>query len=325
MSRKYFIAATRHFVLDYCGACSYRVQSQAGGVRTQPEGGFGKKMIEKKLAILGSGNMGEALVSGLTVSGSAAAENIICTDVREERLAQMSERYGVRTTTSNIDAVSQSEVLIYAVKPQLMAEVLKETAERLDMSKLVISIAAGVPLRAIESLLGKPLRLIRVMPNIAASVKESATAVAAGNHAGKEDVELAMVIFNSVGKAVFLRENYLMDAITGLSGSGPAYIFIIVDALADAGVKMGLSRGDAQFLAIQTVLGSAKLLMETREHPGQLKDKVTSPGGTAIAGLHTLEKGGLRTTLINAVEAATLRSRELGEVMIRNFTEANHT
>lgn len=282
-------------------------------------------MIDKKLAILGSGNMGEALVGGLTASGSAAAGNIICTDVREERLAQMSERYGVRTTTSNIDAVSQSEVLIYAVKPQLMAEVLKETAEQLDMSKLIISIAAGVPLRAIESLLGKQLRLIRVMPNIAASVKESATAVAAGKHAGQEDVELAMVIFNSVGKAVFLRENYLMDAITGLSGSGPAYIFIIVDALADAGVKMGLSRSDAQFLAIQTVLGSAKLLMETREHPGQLKDKVTSPGGTAIAGLHTLEKGGLRTTLINAVEAATLRSKELGEVMIRHFTEANHS
>jgi pyrroline-5-carboxylate reductase len=268
--------------------------------------------------------MGEALVSGLVQSGSAGPANIICTDVREERLEELRTRYGVRTTHSNAEAVAQSEVVIYAVKPQLMAEVLKETADQLDMSKLVISIAAGVPLRAIESLLQKQLRLIRVMPNIAASVKESATALSAGKHAQKEDVELALAIFNSVGKTVFLRENYLMDAITGLSGSGPAYIFIIVDALADAGVKMGLSRKDAQYLAAQTVLGSAKMLMETGEHPGQLKDRVTSPGGTAIAGIHTLEKGGLRTTLINAVEAATQRSKELGEMMIKYFAESNN-
>jgi len=281
-------------------------------------------LIDRKLCFLGSGNMGEALVSGLVQSGSAKPEDIICTDVREERLEELRGRYGVRTMSSNVEAVAASEVVIYAVKPQLMAEVLKETADQLDMSKVVISIAAGVPLRAIESLLHKELRLIRVMPNIAASVKESATALSAGKHAKKEDVELAMAIFNSVGKAVFLRENYLMDAITGLSGSGPAYIFIIVDALADAGVKMGLSRKDAQFLAAQTVLGAAKMLIETREHPGQLKDRVTSPGGTAIAGIHTLEKGGLRTTLINAVEAATQRSKELGEMMIKYFADANN-
>ena len=281
-------------------------------------------LIDRKLCFLGSGNMGEALVSGLVQSGSAKPEDIICTDVREERLEELRGRYGVGTMSSNVEAVAASEVVIYAVKPQLMAEVLKETADQLDLSKLVISIAAGVPLRAIESLLHKELRLIRVMPNIAASVKESATALSAGKHAKKEDVELALAIFNSVGKTVFLRENYLMDAITGLSGSGPAYIFIIVDALADAGVKMGLSRKDAQYLAAQTVLGSAKMLMETREHPGQLKDRVTSPGGTAIAGIHTLEKGGLRTTLINAVEAATQRSKELGEMMIKYFADANN-
>jgi pyrroline-5-carboxylate reductase len=279
----------------------------------------------KKLCFLGCGNMGEALVSGLVHSGSARPADIICTDIREERLEELRGRYGVRTGADNAQAVSQSEIIIYAVKPQLMAEVLKETSDQLDLSKLVISIAAGVPLRAIESLLHKELRLIRVMPNIAALVKESATALSAGKHARKEDVELAMAIFNSVGKAVFLRENYLMDAITGLSGSGPAYIFIIVDALADAGVKMGLSRKDAQYLAAQTVLGAAKMLMETREHPGQLKDRVTSPGGTAIAGIHTLEKGGLRTTLINAVEAATQRSKELGELMIKYFADANNS
>ena len=161
------------------------------------------------------------------------------------------------------------------------------------------------------------------MPNIAAAVKEAASALAAGEHATKEDIELAMEIFNSIGKSVFIKENYLMDAITGLSGSGPAYIFLIVDALADAGVKMGLARREALFLATQTVLGAAKLLMETQEHPGQLKDKVTSPGGTAIAGLATLESGGLRTTLINAVEVATNRSKELSEMMIKNFSENN--
>jgi pyrroline-5-carboxylate reductase len=204
-----------------------------------------------------------------------------------------------------------------------MAAVLKETAPKLDMSKLVISIAAGVPLAAIESSLHKDLRLIRVMPNIAAAVKEAASALTAGEHATKEDVELTLEIFNSIGKCIYLKENYLMDAVTGLSGSGPAYIFLIVDALADAGVKMGLSRQEALFLSIQTVLGAARLLMETREHPSQLKDKVTSPGGTAIAGLASLESGGLRTTLINAVEVATHRSMELGEMMIKNFAEGN--
>jgi pyrroline-5-carboxylate reductase len=273
----------------------------------------------KKIGFIGSGNMGEALISGLISSGSAPAENIICSDLREEKLQAIAKAYGVKTTTDNLEVVRQSDILIYAIKPQIMASVLKETAELLDMSKLVISIAAGVPLAAIESCLHKDLRLIRVMPNVAVSVKEGAAAIAAGAHARKEDIKLAMDIFNSVGRCIFLKENELMDAITGLSGSGPAYIFLIVDALADAGVKMGLSRQDSLFLSSQTILGAAKLLLETKAHPGQLKDMVTSPGGTAIAGLHTLEKGGLRTTLINAVEAATLRSKELGSMMIENF------
>jgi pyrroline-5-carboxylate reductase len=274
----------------------------------------------KKICIIGTGNMGEALVSGLVGSGSSGPEKIICTDVRESTLKAIEKKYGVQTTTSNLEAVQKSDIVIYAVKPQIMAAVIKETVEKLDMSKLVISIAAGVPMAALESCLNKELRLIRAMPNIAAAVKEAATAVAAGKHASEEDVEMAMSIFDSIGKTVFIKENYLMDAITGLSGSGPAYIFLIVEALADAGVKVGLSRQEAVFLSAQTVLGAAKMLMETKEHPGQLRDRVTSPGGTAIAGLATLEKGGLRTTLINAVEVATNRSRELGEMMIKNFS-----
>ena len=277
----------------------------------------------KIIAIIGTGNMGDALVSGLIGSKSSKPKNIICSDVRRDKLEQIKSRYKVRTTSNNLKAVSEADIVIYAVKPQLMAAVLIETSSKLNMSKLVISIAAGVTLAAMESCIEKNMRLIRVMPNIAAAVKEAATAIAAGEHATQEDIKLAMEIFNSIGKCIFLKENYLMDAITGLSGSGPAYIFLIVDALADAGVKMGLSRQESLFLAAQTVLGSAKLLIETREHPGQLKDKVTSPGGTAIAGLATLESGGLRTTLINAVEAATTRSKELGDMMTKNFIEAN--
>jgi len=275
---------------------------------------------DKKISIIGTGNMGEALVSGLISSESADPQNIMCTDVREDQLESVKEKYKVATTINNVEAIEASEIIIYAVKPQIIASVLRETASGLDMSKLVISIAAGVPLAAIESLLDKKLRLIRVMPNIAAFVKESATVVAAGENASQEDIKLAMAIFDSMGKTIFLKENILMDAITGLSGSGPAYIFLIVEALADAGVKVGLSRQDALFLSTQTVLGAAKLLLETQEHPGKLKDMVTSPGGTAIAGIHTLEKGGLRTTLINAVEVATQRSKELGEIMTKNFS-----
>jgi pyrroline-5-carboxylate reductase len=274
----------------------------------------------KKIGIIGSGNMGEALISGLVSSGSIPAESIICSDVREERLEFIKDTYGIVTTTDNLEVVAASDIIIYSVKPQIMAAVLRQTADSLDMSKLIISVAAGVPMTAIESCLNKDLRLIRVMPNVAVAVKEGASAVAAGAHARKEDIQLAMAIFNSVGASVFLKENYLMDAVTGLSGSGPAYLFLIVDALADAGVKVGLSRRNALALSIQTVLGSAKMLLETKAHPGELKDMVTSPGGTAIAGLHTLEKGGLRTTLINAVEAATIRSQELGEIMIKNFS-----
>lgn len=274
----------------------------------------------KKISIIGTGNMGEALLSGLISSESSYPKNIICTDIRENRLTSIQEKYGVHTTTDNTKAVEASEIIIYAVKPQIIASVLRETASCLDMSKLIISIAAGVPLAAIESCLNKKLRLIRVMPNIAAFVKESASVIAAGEHATEEDIKLSLAIFDSMGRSIFLKENILMDAITGLSGSGPAYIFLIVDALADAGVKVGLSREDALFLSSQTVLGAAKLLIETKEHPGRLKDMVTSPGGTAIAGIHTLEKGGLRTTLINAVEVATKRSKELGEMMIKNFS-----
>jgi len=278
---------------------------------------------DKKIGFIGSGNMGEALISGLIFSKAAKPENIICSDIAEDLLEEIQTKYKVSTTTDNIEVAKKSEIVIYATKPQILGLVLKETAPALDQSKLIISIAAGVPLAAIAAGLQKKLRLIRVMPNICAFVKESATAIAAGEYASKEDVALARAIFDSVGITVFIQENILMDAFTGLSGSGPAYIFTIVDAMADAGVKMGLSRKDSLLLSTQTILGSAKLLLESKEHPGQLKDRVASPGGTAIAGIHTLEQGGLRTTLMNAVESASKRSKELGEMMVKDFIENN--
>ncbi|MCG8689515.1 MAG: pyrroline-5-carboxylate reductase [Desulfobacterales bacterium] len=276
---------------------------------------------DKKIGFIGSGNMGEALVSGLVLSKAAKPGNIICSDIDIDILEEVREKYGINITTNNIEVCEQSDIIVYATKPQILGAVLKETAPALDKTKLVISIAAGVPLAAIAAGLDKELRLIRSMPNICAFVKESATAIAAGEFVQEGDVELARAIFDSVGETVFIQENVLMDAFTGLSGSGPAYIFTIVDALADAGVKMGLSRKDSLFLSTQTVLGAARLLLDSKEHPGQLKDRVASPGGTAIAGIHTLEQGGLRTTLINAVESASKRSKELGDMMVKDFIE----
>lgn len=273
----------------------------------------------RQVGLVGTGNMGEALIKGLLHGHLCRPEQILCSDVRLEKLRMIREQYGVKGTSHNIEVVKQSDIIILAVKPQIMKPVIDEIAKYLDFSKLIISIAAGVPLEAIESCAKKELKLIRVMSNICVSVREGISAIAAGKHALKEDLMLAKTIFDSVGKSLFIEE-YLLDAVTGLSGSGPAYIFLIIDALSDAGVKVGLSRDDAIILASQTVLGAAKMLIETGEHPGKLKDMVTSPGGTAIAGLHTLEEGGLRTTLINAVEVATQRSEALGKMMRNNLT-----
>jgi pyrroline-5-carboxylate reductase len=274
----------------------------------------------KVVGFVGAGNMGEALIHGLLHGHLCRPEQIICSDVRPERLKAIRETSGVKTTSHNTEVVKQSDIIILAVKPQIMKEVVLEIAKYLDLSKLVISIAAGVSLDAIESCAKKELKLVRVMSNICVSVREGISAISGGRHILKEDLMIAKTIFDSVGKSLFIEEN-LLDAVTGLSGSGPAYIFLIIDALADAGVKVGLSRTDSLVLASQAVLGAAKMLIETGEHPGRLKDMVTSPGGTAIAGLHTLEGGGIRTTLINAVEVATERSKALGEMMKNNLTK----
>jgi pyrroline-5-carboxylate reductase len=274
----------------------------------------------KTIGLIGAGNMAETLISGLIASKLSHPDRLACSDIRKSRLDELAERYGVQATTDNKSVIKGADIIIFAVKPQIIGEVLKETADSLDLSKLIISIAAGVPMAAIEKVLGKGLRLIRAMPNVCVAAREGATAIIASADARSEDVDLARSVFQSVGRCIIVKDDRAMDAVTGLSGSGPAYIFMILDALADAGVKMGLTRKDASVLAAQTTLGAAKMLLETGLNPGQLKDMVTSPGGTTIAGLHALEKGSLRATLINGVEAATLRSKELGDIMTRQIS-----
>jgi pyrroline-5-carboxylate reductase len=266
---------------------------------------------DKQVGFLGAGNMGEALIKGLLKTGLVPAERIFASDVRVERLEQLGKLYGIHTLSENALLVKRVDVVILAVKPQIIHAVVREAAPAVSPQKLIISLAAGVSTASLRAALPSGVRLIRVMPNTPALVLAGVTAVARADGLEPGDLGVAEAIFGAVGKVVVLEEE-LMDAVTGLSGSGPAYVALMVEALADGGVKMGLDRATAMTLATETVLGSAKLLIETGMHPGQLKDMVTSPGGTAIAGIAALEEGGVRRTLMSAVERATLRSRDLG-------------
>jgi pyrroline-5-carboxylate reductase len=270
---------------------------------------------KKSIGFVGAGNMAEAMIRGLLRGKVFAPGQVTASAPREERRRELAEKYSIHMTQENREAAAQS-IVVLSVKPQILSRVLDEISDSIRAESLVISIAAGVPVAAIQAKLRTGTRVVRAMPNTPALVDAGATAIAGGEHAQESDLEDAKKIFDAVGLTVVLDET-LLDAVTGLSGSGPAYVFLILEALSDAGVKVGLSRRTSQLLAAQTLLGSAKLLLETNEHPGKLKDMVTSPGGTAITGLHTLEHGGVRTTLMNAVEAATRRSRELGEILLK--------
>ena len=266
----------------------------------------------RTVGFVGAGNMGEALIKGLVVANVVPAKSIYSADVRGERLTELAKQFGIQAAADNSDLVSRCDVVILAVKPQIMEPVLREIAPAVTRQKLLISIAAGVSTAKIRAMLNRDARLIRVMPNTPALVLEGVTAIAKGQHLEPGDLDTAREIFKAVGRVVILDED-LMDAVTGLSGSGPAYVAVVIESLADGGVRMGLDRITAMTLATQTVLGAAKLLLETGLHPGALKDMVSSPGGTSIAGVAALEEGGIRTTFIKAVERATLRSRELGQ------------
>jgi pyrroline-5-carboxylate reductase len=263
------------------------------------------------IGFLGAGKMATALAKGFASAGLVAPSQIRASDPVPGALTSFAKDTGSKTTDSNIEVVKFARVVIVAVKPAHVGELLEEIRPSLTTEHLVISIAAGVPIARLENGLDEGARVIRVMPNTPALVGASATAYATGKAATAADAALAQRLFSAIGLAFQVKEP-LLDAVTGLSGSGPAYVCLIIEALSDGGVASGLPRDIATKLAAQTVYGSAKMVLETGQHPGVLKDMVTSPGGTTIEGLHELEKGKLRGTLISAVRAATEKSRKLG-------------
>jgi len=265
----------------------------------------------KTLGFIGGGNMAEAMIRGLVSTSVIDPINLNVSDPVNEKLVKLKKDYKINVAKDNIELVQKSDIIILAVKPQSINEVINGIHDQVTAKQLVVSILAGVSINTIEELLqvgaNKKVGVIRTMPNTPSLVQSGVTALSPSKNVSKEDLQLANEIFEAIGKTVVVQEGHI-DAVTGLSGSGPAYIFMIIEALSDAGVKMGLSRQVADVLTIQTVIGSAKLALESGLHPGELKNMVTSPGGTTISGLHALEEGGLRPTLMNAVEAATNRS-----------------
>jgi len=281
-------------------------------------------LTSKKLGFIGGGNMAEAMIKGLLSASFLDSKSILASDTNPGRLEWLHSQYKIKTTASNREVVEKCDIIVLAVKPQVMKKMLEEFGGLDFSAKLFVSVAAGTPIDAIEKTLrggdNRPVHVVRTMPNTPALVQAAVTAIAPGSDVSKNDIRIAHRLFEAVGKTVDVEEIHL-DAVTGLSGSGPAYIFMIIEALSDAGVKMGLSRAVSNALTLQTVLGAAKLAQESGKHPGELKDMVTSPGGTTIAALHTLEAGGLRTTLMDAVEEATLRSIALGKISRKNEDE----
>jgi pyrroline-5-carboxylate reductase len=265
---------------------------------------------DKKIAIIGGGKMGSIIAQGLIAQKIVSGKDIIVTDIDSARLEFLRKSMKLKVYQNNEKALKNADIIIIAVKPQNMASTLKEISPSIDKTKIVISIAAGITTGFIESSLAKGARVLRVMPNTPALIGEGAAAIARGSCAKKSDVKLAHIIFNAVGISVEVEEA-LIDAVTGLSGSGPAYCFLIIEALIDAGEKMGLPRDLAAKLAMQTMLGAARLCIHSDKQPAQLREMVTSPGGTTVAGLQALADGNLRATIIAAVEAATKRSKEL--------------
>jgi pyrroline-5-carboxylate reductase len=270
--------------------------------------------INRTVAILGTGNMGTSLLQGIVKAGLTPAKKIIAVDLNAEKLRMLGEQWHVRIGENLQTAVREAEIVLLCVKPMTIPKVLREIKAAMRDDHLVISIAAGVRIAFLQDMIGRKIGIVRTMPNIASTVDEGATAIAYGENVTEVQKKIAEAIFNAVGETVTVAEEQL-DAVTGLSGSGPAYIYMVIEALIDGGVKMGLARDIASRLAIQTVLGSAKLVKTSGLHPAILRDQVTTPGGTAINAIHELESHGLRSMLINAVATATRRSEELSKVL----------
>ena len=267
-------------------------------------------MVKKsKLGFVGAGNMGKALIEGLL--GALSPEQITAADLRAEALQPLSA-LGVNTSTEACDAVNGQDLVVLGLKPQVAAQVLEELAPYFDSNQTIISMMAGVPTARVEELLPPGMAVVRVMPQTLVRLRDAACALCAGHFAGTEQMSLVRSVFDIVGSTVEVSESQ-MDAVTGLSGSGPAWAYMVIEAMADGGVRMGLPRDVALQLAAQTLVGAGRLVLESGEHPAVLKDQVTSPGGTTAAGLHVLEDKGLRDALISAVQAAAERSSELGQ------------
>src|SRR5512133_1710908 len=265
-----------------------------------------------KIGFLGAGKMATALAKGFIQAGLVTPENMIASDVSEAACKSFAAATGAKSTGLNAEVLAFAKILLLAVKPDQVPGVLAEISPKFSDDHLLISIAAGLPLQKLEGALEDGARVIRVMPNTPALVGASATAFALGSAATAADRDLAQKLFSSVGVAFVLKES-LLDAVTGLSGSGPAYVYLVIEALSDGGVAAGLPRDIATRLAAQTVLGGAGMVLETGLHPGALKDMVASPGGTTIEGIYELEKGKVRGTLMSAVRAAADKSKKLGQ------------
>ena len=268
----------------------------------------------KKVAIVGAGNMGEILLRGLLLGGVIDKEQALVAEAHPERNAYISETYEIEVAFDQRRIIPSADIVILAVKPQNIAGVLDQMQEAITEENLLISIAAGISTDKIaEHFPEKDIRIIRVMPNAPALVLAGASALFAGRHCTTDDMKMAREIFDQIGTSVQVEKEGFIDIVTGLSGSGPAYLFMIIEALSDAGVQQGLSRKIANRLAAQTVYGAGKMFLETELHAGALKDLVATPGGTTFAGLRALENGNFRAVIMDAVEAATEKSRELGK------------
>lgn len=271
------------------------------------------KFKEKTIAFLGAGNMAEALISGILKNQLVPTDKVIATDIVASRLKQIAEKYGIQGVSSSQEAVKRGSVLILAVKPQNLKELFQEIATLLTPEKLVISIAAGVRTEKLEKLAGKKLRLVRAMPNMAALVQSGVAGLFQGPNASQDDLDVALAILSAVGKAIQVEKEEALDAVTALSGSGPAYFFYFIEALKEAGLKLGLSEEIADTLVMGTAQGALKLLTETKETPAELRKKVTSPGGTTEAALKVLIEKKFSSLIEEAIQAANKRSQELSQ------------
>jgi pyrroline-5-carboxylate reductase len=268
--------------------------------------------VSKSIAVLGAGKIGESLIAGLVSSAWCEPSQIIATARRPERLQELSERYRIETTLSNPEAVRDAPFIVIAVKPQDIEELLAELSGAITVAQTVLSIAAAIPTALIERHLGDGVPVVRAMPNTPVTVHEGMAGVAAGRHAREEHLRRAEEVLAHLGRSVRVAEGY-MDAVTAVSGSGPAYFALLAESMIEAGILLGLSREISTDLVVQTMLGTAKLLRDERMHPVELREMVTSPGGTTIAAIRELEQAGVRAAFLNAIQAAMERSKELAK------------